>query len=116
MRYDRRLMVDHKTDCHKLLAMTDSYGRPYNYVEYGPSFLSDISIAAVVDGHCFFPKIINSCVPQGSVLVLIIFLLIINDLLNLTQCPIHSYAGDITLHFSTSYKRRPTQQELSDSR
>ena len=29
--------------------------------------------------------------------------------------PIHSYADDTTLHFSTSYNRRPTQQELSYS-
>ena len=29
---------------------------------------------------------------------------------------IYSYADDTTLHFSTSYNRRPTQQELNDSR
>ena len=34
----------------------------------------------------------------------------------MTQCPIHSYANDTTLHFSTSYNRCPTQQELNDSR
>ena len=52
------------------------------------SFLSDRSIAAVVDGHCFSPKTINSGVLQGSVLSPT--LLFINDLLNLTQCLIHS--------------------------
>ncbi len=40
------------------------------------SSLSDRSISAVVDGHCSFPKTINSGVPQGSTF----FLLFINDL------------------------------------
>ena len=44
------------------------------------------------------------------------FLLFINELLNLTQCPIHFYADDTILHFLTAYNRRPTQYELSDSR
>ena len=69
-----------------------------------------------MDGHCSSPKTINSDVPQGSVLSPTLFLLFINDLLNLTHCPIYSNADDTTLHFSTSYKRRPTQQELNDSR
>ena len=46
----------------------------------------------------------------------ILFQLFINDFLNLTQCPIQSYADDTILYFSTSYNRSPTQQELSDSR
>ena len=78
------------------------------------SFLSDRTIAAVVDGHCS-PKPINSDVPQGSVLYPTLFLLFINDLLNLTRCPIHSYADDTILHFPTSYTIPLTQQELSDS-
>ena len=69
----------------------------------------------VVDGLCSSPETIDSGVPQGSVLSPTVFLLFINDL-NLTQCPIHSYADDTTLYFSTSYNRRPTQQEFNDSR
>ena len=79
------------------------------------SFLSDRSITAIVDSHCSSPKAINSSVPQGSVLSPTLFLLFIIDL-NLTQCPIHSYADDTTLHFSTLYNRCPTQQELNHSR
>merc|ERR1711980_82167 len=52
----------------------------------------------------------------GSVLSPTLFLLFINDLLSLTQCSIHSYADDSTLHFSMSFPRRPTQQELHTSR
>ena len=74
------------------------------------------SITAVVDGHCSSPKSINSGVPQGSVLSPTLFLLFINDLLNQTSCPIHSYADDTTLHFSTSFHRRPTLQEVHSSR
>ncbi len=70
----------------------------------------------VVDGHCSSPKPINSGVPQGSVLSPTLFLLFINDLLSVTHSPIHSYADDSTLHFSTSFDRRPTPQDLQDSR
>ena len=67
-----------------------------------------------MDSHCSSPKPINSgtswfCPIAHSIL------LFINDL-NLSQCPIHSYADHTTLHFSMSYNRHPTQQELSDSR
>ena len=68
-----------------------------------------------MDGHCS-SKTINSGVPQGSVLSPTLFLLFINDLLNLTQCAIHSHGDAATLHFSTLHNRRPSQQELNDSR
>ncbi len=74
------------------------------------SFLSGRSIAAVVSGHCSTSKPINSGVPQGSVLSPTLFLLFINDFLSLTNCPIHSYAGDTTLHYSTSFDTYPNEQ------
>ena len=102
---------------HKsLISKLPSFGFYPSLCTFILSFLSNRSIAATVDGHCSSPKSINSGVPQGSVLSPTLFLLFINDLLSLTQSPIHSYADDSTLHFSTSFIRRPTQQELSDSR
>ena len=104
--------VWHKALIHKL----PSYGFYPSLCSFISNFLSGRSISAVVDGHCSSSKPINSGVPQGSVLSPTLFLLFINDLLNFTQCSIHSYADDSTLHYSTSFARRPSQQELDISR
>ena len=102
---------------HKsLISKLPSYWSYPSLCTFISSFLSDRSIASVVDGHCSSPQTINSGVPQGSVLSPTLFILFINDLLNLTQCHIQSYADDTTLQFSTSYNRHPTQQEINDSR
>ena len=92
--------VWHKSLISKLL----SY-RFYFLCTFISSFLSDRSIAAVMDSHCSSLKPINSGVPQGSVLSPTFYLLFINNLLYLTQCLIHSYANDTTLCFSTLYNR-----------
>jgi hypothetical protein len=102
---------------HKaLISKLPSFGLYPSLCTFISSFLSGRSIAAVVDGHCSSPKSITSGVPQGSVLSPILFLLFINDLLNCTTSPIHSYADDTTLHFSTSFANRPSQQLLNTSR
>ena len=102
---------------HKaLISKLPSYGFYPSFCSFISSFLSDRSIAAVVDGYYSSPKSINSGVPQGSVLSPTLFLIFIDDLLSRTQCPIHSYADDSTLHISTSFDKRPSQQQLIDSR
>jgi len=102
---------------HKaLISKLPSVGIYPSLCSFISSFLSGRSIAAVVDGHGSSAKPINSGVPQGSVLSPTLFLLFINDLLNLTTCPIHSYADDSTLHVSTAFPSRPTQQEVTNSR
>ena len=102
---------------HKaLISKLPSFGIYPSLCSFLSSFLSGRSIAAVVDGHCSSAHPINSGVPQGSVLSPTLFLLFINDLLNLTTCPIHSYADDSTLHCSMAFPSRPTQQQVINSR
>ena len=98
---------------HKsLISKIPSYGFYPSLCTFISRFLSDRSIAAVVDGHCSSPKTINSGVSQGSFLSPTIFLLFINDLLNLIECRIHSYAIDTTLHFSTSCYLTPNPTRI----
>ena len=102
---------------HKsLISKLPSYGFYPSVCAFISNFLSGRSIAAVVDGHCSSAKTINSGVPQGSVLSPTLFLIFINDLLNQTVCPIHSYADDSTLHYSTRFNIRPSQHSLQLSR
>ena len=102
---------------HKsLISKLPSFGFYPSICAFVSNFLSGRSIAAVVDGHRSPPKPINSGVPQGSVLSPVLFLMFINDLLNCTSSPIHSYADDSTLHYSTRFSQHPSQQLLQDSR
>ncbi len=88
---------------HKsLLSKLPSFGFYPSLCSFISSFLLGRSTSAVVDGHCSSSKPINRGVPQGSVLLPTLFLLFINDL-SVTNCPIHSYVDDSTLHFSTSF-------------
>ncbi len=101
---------------HKyLLSKLPSNGFYPSLFIFVSTFLSGRSLSAVVDGYCSKPKSINSGVPQGFVLSPTLFLLFINDL-TITECPIHSYADDSTLHYSITFKSRPSQIELHDAR
>ncbi len=99
--------ISHKS----LFSKLPSFRLCHSFCPFISSFLSGRSISAVVDGQSSFPKPINNGVPQGSLLSLTLFLLLMNDPLSITNCPIHSYADDSTLHFSTSFDRRPTSQD-----
>ena len=55
-------------------------------------------------------------VPQGSVLSLTLFLLYINDLLDSTVNPIHSFVDDATLHSCISFEVEPTLTALNGKR
>ncbi|KAL7637445.1 UNVERIFIED_CONTAM: hypothetical protein RMT77_012173 [Armadillidium vulgare] len=99
-----------------LISKLHSFGIYPSLCDLLSNFLSGRSIAAIVDGHRSSYKSINSGVPQGSVLSKTLFLNSINDLLSITLSPIHSYADDSTLHYSVQFERRPSQQQLIDSR
>src|ERR1700755_465330 len=102
---------------HKaLIFKLPSFGIYPSLCDLLSDFLSGRSIAAVVDSHRSSYKSINSGVPQGSVLSPTLSLLFINDLLSVTSSPIHSYDDDSTLHYSFQFEKRPTQQQLIDSR
>ncbi len=68
----------------------------------------------VSERYCSKPPLINSSVPQGSILSRTVFLLIINEL-SITECPNHSYADDAILQCSIICNNRPTQIELHNA-
>ncbi len=89
--------------------------KEFNFV-YNSLLQCDDKLSLSLSLSLSSPKPINSGVPQGSVVSPTHFLLFMNDLLSVTNCPIHAYADDSTLHFLTSFDRRPTLQDLQDSR
>ena len=99
-----------------LLAKLPSFGIPPSLCDLITSFLSDRSIAVVVDGYVSSSFRTNSGVPQGSVLSPTLFLLFINDLLVSTSNAVHSYADDSTLHSSSHFAHRPSSVALEESR
>lgn len=80
---------------HKaLLTKLPSYGLPEKLCKWVASFLADRSIKVVVDGACSDSKSVNAGVPQGCVLSPTLFLLHVNDMLQISG--IHCYADDST--------------------
>ena len=76
------------------------------------SFLSHRSIAIRVDGYLSKPHSINSCVPQGSVISPVLFILFINDLLSSTSSSNFSFADDSVL--SSSFSSSPQHLAFSN--
>jgi hypothetical protein len=81
-----------------LLAKLQSHGIGGPLFNWLKDYLSNRSQAVRVDGIISESKSINAGVPQGSVLGPTLFLIFINDLLDITSNPIHSFADDSTLH------------------
>ena len=81
-----------------LLAKLTSVGLAPKLCKLFESFFSDRSIRVVIDGISSSSFHTNAGVPQGSVISPTLFLIYINDLLNLPSNPVHCYADDSTLH------------------
>ncbi len=90
-----------------MLSKLPSFGSYPSLCSFISNFLSGRLISAVVDGHCSSLKSINGGVPQGSILSPTLFLLFINDLY-IANLHKQSNADDSTLHYSTSFNRRPS--------
>jgi hypothetical protein len=99
-----------------LLNKLPSFGFPTKLCSWFSSFLSNRSISVAVDGESSETYPVNSGVPQGSILSPTLFLIHINDLLSVTNNPIHSFADDSTLHSSFSYSKPPSLTNVSCSR
>ena len=90
--------VWHENHICKIVA----YGLDSIPIRWIKSFLKDRKICVVFNGSSSPAYSPNAGVPQGSVLSHTLFLLYINDLLDRTVNPIHSFADDATLHSSIS--------------
>ncbi len=106
----------HKVWHKALLSKLPSFGLNSAPCSFLSSFLSGRSIAAVLDGHCSTSKPINSGVPQGSAYHPLSSYYSSVIFLWQTVRPMHSYADDTNLHYSTSFDRQPNLMELEISR
>ena len=76
------------------------------------SFLSGRSIAIRIDGLLYRPHSNNSCVPPGSVISPVLFIILINDPLSSTSSSIFSFADDTYL--SSPFSSNPEHLDYSN--
>ena len=85
-----------------LLKKLELYGLKGVTLDWFSSYLSGRQQQCVVEGYVSKPKLISCGVPQGSVLVPLLFLIYINYL---PGCPLHTeahmYADDTTINASS---------------
>ena len=89
-------MVWHKS----LLAKLTSASLAPKLCKLFERFLSDRSSKVVIGGIASSSFHTNARIPQGSVISPTLFLIYINDLLNLPSNPVHCYADDSSLHIA----------------
>ena len=87
-----------KVDHEILLKKLQSFGITGNILNWLKSFLSNREQYVIVDGHKSIPEKVLSGVPQGTVLGPLLFILYINDIVNVIKhCHIKIFADDSKL-------------------
>ena len=93
-----------------LIAKVAAYGFDYNSLVFVPSYLSERQERNKVTDVCNTFSDILCCVPQGSILVLLLFNIYISDIFyDIGQCNIASYADDNTPYTSDKIKLQVLQ-------
>ena len=99
-----------------ILVKLTSYGFAGHLHKWLTAYLSQRQLFVTIDDIKSSTKNINAGVPQGSVLGPTLFLIFINDLLEITDSQIHSFADDTTLHSSFSFKKPPKSEQVQHAR
>ena len=102
----------HKGLLHKL----KSYGITGSYHAIISDFLTNRQIKVMLDGQSSAVFLINSEVPQISILGPTLFLLFINDLPDALQSKVALYADDSTIFCSSLGRRDASRTELCSMR
>lgn len=97
-----------------LLSKLTSYGLPEGLCNWVASFLSGRCIKSVIDGFCSESMPINAGVPQGSVLSPTLFIIHINDMLQISG--LHCYADDSTGDTLYSGRANASRTEVDENR
>ena len=92
----------------KRASITDS--RLYWFTNY----LNNRSQRVVLPGACLNWKSIKACVPQGSILGPLLFLIYINDIVEDIRCKIRLFADDTSLYISVDNPAEDTRMLNSD--
>ncbi len=99
-----------------LLSKLPSFGFDPPLISLIESFLQCRSMAVTIDGAKSDSFFLHYGVPQGSVLSSTLFLIFINDILNVTSNKLVSFGDDCTLFVSSSFEKSPTGRLYSNSR
>ncbi len=99
-----------------LLSKLPSFGFEPSLVSLIENFPQCRSMAVTIDGAKSDSLSLHYGVPQGSILSPTLFLIFINDLLNVTSNKLVSFADDCILFVSSSFEKSPTGCLRSNSR
>ena len=87
-----------KVPYHHLLKKLKYYNLDNNVVGWVSSFLTGQTQRVVVDGYTSSEAAVLSGVPEGTVLGILLFLVFINDIIQVSSSSIHLFADDCLVH------------------